>query len=301
MKKVAIIGATGEVGYRLVGALYPFYKIVGIVRNTKKKDFKLYPGVEIRQLDDISDIDELSRAFEGCDAVINTGYIWFAEQIHQALLSSTNSIQHVVFTGSTGIYTRLPSPSAELKRTSEAFIRKSYRCNWTIIRPTMIYGHKDDRNISRLVRTIARYPILPLIGSGTCLIQPVLVHDLIKAYQKVLLAPRHYGKSYDIAGGKAYTNRELISCAAAGLGKRVNMVSFPAVVVSAGVSVLSLFGLSPISKEQVQRFQENKDVDLSAFIENFGYVPQDFEQGVRLLIEDMRESGLLSFPGKQNR
>lgn len=294
MKKVAVIGASGEVGYRLVGALHPFYKIVGIVRDTKKKDFKPYPGVEIRQLDDISDIDGLSRSFEGCDAVINTGYIWFAEKIHQALLSNRNSIQHVVFTGSTGIHTRLPSPSAELKRTSEAFIRKSYHCNWTIIRPTMIYGHKDDRNISRLVKSIARYPIIPLIGTGSSLIQPVLVHDLIKAYQKVLLDPRHYGKSYDIAGGKAYTNRALISCVAAGLGRRVSMISFPAAVVSASVSILSLFGLSPISKEQVRRFQEDKDVDLSAFIENFGYVPQDFEQGVRLLIEDMRKSGMLS-------
>jgi nucleoside-diphosphate-sugar epimerase len=157
----------------------------------------------------------------------------------------------------------------------------------------MIYGHKDDRNISRLMRTIARYPVLPIIGSGDCLIQPVLIHDLIKTYGAVLFNATHHCKAYNIAGGKVYTNRELIYCAASGLGRKVKLIHLPAGVVSAGVSILSLLGLSPISREQVKRFQEDKNIDLSAFISNFGFVPHDFEQGVQLLIRDMKLNGLL--------
>lgn len=293
MKTIAVIGATGEVGFRLIHALQASHRIVAIVRNRGKRDFSPYPGVEVRQVPDIADVDRLARALDGCDAIVNTGYIWFAESIHQAIVQSGASIGHVLFTGSTGIYTRLPSHSADCKRAAEAFIRERYDCHWTIIRPTMIYGHKDDRNISRLVRTVARYPILPLIGTGSSLIQPVLIYDLVKAFDMALLNPKYYNKSYNIGGGKACSNRELIACAAASLGRRARLIPFPAALVRGGVALLSMMGISPITGEQVQRFQENKDIDLTAFIQDFDYVPTNFEQGIEVLIRDMKEHGLL--------
>jgi nucleoside-diphosphate-sugar epimerase len=293
MSTIAVIGATGEVGFRLIQALHSSYRVVAIVRNPGKRNFSLYPGVEVRQVEDISKVESLAPALDGCEAIINAGYIWFAEYIHQAIQQSRASIRHIVFTGSTGIYTRLPSQSADRKREAEKFIQERYRCNWTIIRPTMIYGHKDDRNISRLVRAVARYPILPLIGKGSSLIQPVLIHDLVRAYETALLNPRYYNKSYNIGGSKAYSNRELIACAASCLGRRARLVPLPATLVRSGVALLSIMGISPISGEQVQRFQENKNIDLSAFITDFDYVPRDFEQGVQFLIRDLKEHGLL--------
>jgi nucleoside-diphosphate-sugar epimerase len=208
-------------------------------------------------------------------------------------MQSKASVRHIIFTGSTGIFTRLPSQSAERKRDAEMFIQEHYRCPWTIIRPTMIYGHKDDRNISRLVRAVARYPILPLIGRGSSLIQPVLIHDLVKAYEKALLNPKYYNKSYNIGGSKAYSNRELIACAASGLRRRARFIALPAALVRSGVAFLSMMGVSPISNEQVQRFQEDKNIDLGPFIRDFDYVPRDFEQGIQLLIRDLKEHGLL--------
>jgi nucleoside-diphosphate-sugar epimerase len=293
MNTVAVIGATGEVGFRLIHALHSSYRLVAIVRNREKRNFGRYPGVDVRQVDDISDVDSLARALEGCEAIVNTGYIWFAEYIHQAVMQSKAPVRHIIFTGSTGIFTRLPSQSAERKRDAEMFIQEHYRCPWTIIRPTMIYGHKDDRNISRLVRAVARYPILPLIGRGSSLIQPVLIHDLVKAYEKALLNPKYYNKSYNIGGSKAYSNRELIACAASGLRRRARFIALPAALVRSGVAFLSMMGVSPISNEQVQRFQEDKNIDLGPFIRDFDYVPRDFEQGIQLLIRDLKEHGLL--------
>lgn len=293
MNTIAVIGATGAVGFRLIHALHSSYRIVAIVRNREKRNFNRYPGVEVRQVDDISNVDSLALSLNGCEAIVNTGYIWFAEYIHQAVLQSRASIRHIVFTGSTGIYTRLPSQSAERKRVAEMFIQEHYRCPWTIIRPTMIYGHKDDRNISRLVQAVARYPILPLIGKGSSLIQPVLIHDLVKAYGTALLNPKYYNKSYNIGGGNAYSNRELIACAASSLGRQARLIPIPAALVRSGVALLSMMGISPISREQVQRFQENKNIDLSPFITDFGYVPRNFEQGIQLLIRDLKEHGLL--------
>lgn len=290
---IAVIGATGEVGSRLVDALHSSYRIVAIVRNLEKRDFSRYPNLEVRQVDDVSHVDSLARSLDGCEAIVNTGYIWFAEHIQQAIAQSGASIRHIVFTGSTGIFTRLPSESAERKRMAETFIREHYRCPWTIIRPTMIYGHKDDRNISRLVKAVARYPMLPMIGKGNSLIQPVLIHDLVKAYGTALLNSKYYNKSYNIGGSKAYSNRELIACVASGLGRQARLIPLPAALVRSGVALLSKMGLSPVSGEQVQRFQENKNIDLSSFIADFDYVPRNFEQGIEFLIRDLKEHGQL--------
>jgi nucleoside-diphosphate-sugar epimerase len=293
MNTIAVIGATGHVGFRLVQALHSSYRIVAIVRDRDKRNFSQFSGVVVRQVDDIAHVDSLAQSLDGCDAIINTGYIWFAEPIHQAVLQSGAAIRHIVFTGSTGIFTRLPSPSAESKRAAEKFIQERFRCPWTIIRPTMIYGHKDDRNISRLVQALARYPIMPMIGQGSSLIQPVLIHDLVKAYETAMLNPKYYNKSYNIGGSMAYSNRELIACTASSLGRRTRLIPLPTMLVRAAVALLSMMRLSPISREQVQRFQENKNIDLGAFITDFDYVPRDFEQGIQFLIHDMKEHGLL--------
>jgi len=293
MNTIAVIGATGEVGFRLIQALHDAWRIVAIVRNRSKRDFGPYPGVEIRQVADITDVDGLARALEGCDAIINTGYIWFAESIHQAMQKNGAPVRHIVFTGSAGIFTQLPSPSAERKRHAERFILEHYSCPWTIIRPTMIYGHKDDRNLSRLVRAVARCPVMPLIGDGGSLIQPVFIHDLIKAFRTALLNPRYFNKAYNIGARKACSNRALIACAASSLGRRARLIPLPASLVQGSVALLSMLGLSPISREQVHRFQENKHIDLQAFITDFEFVPVDIEHGLQALVRDLQEHGLL--------
>ncbi len=151
MKRVAIIGASGEVGSRLVFQLYAKHELVAVVRNKAKRDFSAFPHMQVRELDDVRNIEALASAIADCDAIINTGYIWFAESIHKAIQLSGARIEHIIFTGSTGIFSKIHSPSAEQKRLAERFISEHYFGNWTIIRPTMIYGHKNDRNISRLV------------------------------------------------------------------------------------------------------------------------------------------------------
>lgn len=293
MNRIAIIGASGELGCRLVDYLRPSHAVVAIVRDPRKRDFSACPGLELRQVADVSDVEGLSQALAGCNAIINAGYIWFAPHIHQAVKRGASTIEHVVFTGSTGIHTSLPSPSAERKRSAEKFIEDEFDCPWTIIRPTMIYGHRNDRNISRLVQTLARFPILPLIGQGNSLIQPVLIHDLVRAYGTALLDARFYNKRYDIGGSKAYSNRELIACAASSIGRRTRLIPLPAALVHGAVALLSMLGVSPITREQIRRFQEDKSINLDAFVEDFHYVPCDFERGIRFLLSDLKEHGML--------
>lgn len=293
MQRIAIVGASGELGYRLVQRLCCRYRIVAIARRAGKKDFSGWEAVDVRLVADARDTPALAAALDGCDAVINASYIWFAQAINDALARCAAPPRHAVFTGSTGIHTRLPSESAERKRAAEDYIRSHMQCRWTIIRPTMIFGHKDDRNISRLVRVLDRLRVFPLIGDGSSLIQPVFIHDLVTAYDIALFNERCYGKAYDVAGGRAYSNRDLIRCAAHSLGKKTLLLPLPAGLMGMAVGLLARLRLSPITREQVLRFQENKHIDLHPFVAEFNYVPRDFEQGIGELVREMKQHGLL--------
>lgn len=68
----------------------------------------------------------------------------------------------------------------------------------TILRPTMIYGDLCDSNMSKFIKMIDKFRIMPAINGGRSLIQPVNARDLGKAFYTVLMTPEKTDrKAYD--------------------------------------------------------------------------------------------------------
>lgn len=281
MKTVAIIGASGHVGFRLVQKLSSLYKINCIVRDLTKRDFSEFNNIEVFKVDDISNTLALAKAIDSCDAIINAGYIGFAQDILQAININKNSIEHILFTGSTGIFTKIPSNSADIKREAERYIVDNYPIPFTIIRPTMIYGHKNDKNISKLSRTLKKVPFFPLVGSGAKLIQPVFIDDLVNAYGIALFNEKFYDNSYNIGGAEPISNKELFKKVSNSLDKKVIFISINPYVISWTIKLLAIFKLKIISDEQIKRFQENKNVNIEKFVQAFGFRPRSFDDGLK--------------------
>jgi nucleoside-diphosphate-sugar epimerase len=280
--KIAIIGASGEVGFRLVKKLCNDHQIKCIVRNKNKKDFRNLKNTEVAVVRDVSETTDLTSAIEGSDVIINTGYIWFAKDINNAIKEVDKNPKQIIFTGSTGIFTKLQSNGAQIKRDAEQFIQKNYKIPWTIIRPTMIYGHINDRNISRLTKVINKTPIFPLIGSGNSLIQPVFIDDLLKAFEIAILNEHVFRKSFNIGAEKPISNKQLIF-----------LVSINPKIISLTLKILALLKIRPISQEQILRFQEDKNISLEEFKKSFNFTPISFEKGIESLIIDMKTKNCL--------
>ena len=289
MQTVAIIGASGHVGFRLVQQLSSRYKINAVVRDVEKKDFSEFNNVKVFKVDDVSHTLDLVKAIDNCDAIINAGYIWFAQDILKAININKNKIEHILFTGSTGIFTELPSNSAEIKREAERFITENYAIPYTIIRPTMIYGHQNDHNISKLSRILKKAPLFPLIGKGEKLIQPVFIDDLVRSYEIALLNERFYNSSYNIAGAEPITNRELFEKVSKSLDKKTIFIPISPNIFLVIIKLLALFKLKIVSDEQIKRFQENKNIDIEKFVKDFGFTPRSFNEGLK----HMKKSNVL--------
>ena len=95
--------------------------------------------------------------------------------------------------------TTLHPPTKQIRLTAEQQIR-GCGLDWTILRPTMIYGAASDRDLSRLLLRLRRAAVLPVPGTGTCLHQPVHVADVAAAVLAALERPAAIGSLYDVAG-----------------------------------------------------------------------------------------------------
>lgn len=94
MKKIAIIGATGFVGSNLVEeATSRGFEVTAIARNVDKITNKKVNKVSV----DVNNINKLSKALKGQDAVIsafNSG--WTNPNIYEDFISGSKSIQQAV-------------------------------------------------------------------------------------------------------------------------------------------------------------------------------------------------------------
>src|ERR1039458_5855430 len=120
-----------------------------------------------------------------------------------AIIAATEQagIGRAVFVSTTAVTTALPAPSERSRLAAERQIRYS-RLQWTIIRPTMIYGAARDRNLSRLLMLLSRTRarVLPGPGGGRHLQQPVHVADVADAVLTAVERPGAAGMTYDVAG-----------------------------------------------------------------------------------------------------
>jgi nucleoside-diphosphate-sugar epimerase len=183
-------------------------------------------------------------------------------------------VRRGVFVSTTAIFTRLPATSLAPRLEAETAVESS-TLDWTILRPTMIYGTAGDRNISRLLRFLARWPFFPQCGNA--LWQPIYVEDMAEAVVGALDTPATVGHAYNLAGAYPLRFDDLVRTAARTLFRRVLLVRVPLIAAVAAARVTRV-----VSTEQVRRLAEDKAFDYAEATRDFGFQPRSFAEGVRL-------------------
>ncbi|NER93890.1 MAG: NAD(P)H-binding protein [Symploca sp. SIO1B1] len=224
--------------------------------------------------------ESLCRVFPGYQTLINVASIGFgaAPKIVQACEES--GIRRAVFVSTTAIFTRLNAQSKGVRQEAEAAIKNS-KLDYTILRPTMIYGTPSDRNMVRLLRLIKRSPIIPVLGEGKSLQQPVHVQDVAWAICEVLNYPQTYRRDYNISGGQILSYNEVITIASQALGKQPLLLHLPTNLSVKLIKTAKTLGLkTPVSPEQVLRLNEDKVFDYTNAQQDFNYSPRPFTAGI---------------------
>jgi nucleoside-diphosphate-sugar epimerase len=227
-----------------------------------------------------------------CDTVVHVAGIRFVPALVSAIRKS--AIGQLVAVGTTGVFSRFKSASQEYVHDEEllrSFLteRPAVRC--VVLRPTMIYGHAGDHNVSVLLSWFGRHSVFPMFGDGHALIQ--LVYDADVASAVVAAVRQHCEPAgfYNVSGRTPLTYRQFIEVIAAAAGTEPNFVHLP-VHASAALFETAHF-LIPrfrFSGEQVWRTTDDRAFDWSAAGEAFDLVPRSFEEGLTLQLERMDSS-----------
>ncbi len=283
--KVLVTGATGFTGSRVVPLLLQSgYQVRCLTRATSDRSPLSALTVEW-VTGDLSNPETLASALRGVDALVNIASLGFGHADSILRSAKEAGVRRGIFISTTAIFTQLNAGSKSVRLAAEEGIQAS-GLDYTILRPTMIYGGPRDRNMWRLIRLLRITPIMPIFGDGESLQQPIFVDDVAQAVLRALQTNATIGKSYNIAGKDPLTYNQVIDTVASALGRRVWKLHLPYMPIVRVLQFTERMKIRlPIKAEQVLRLNENKAFSYEEAQRDFGFSPRSFEEGIGLEIK----------------
>ncbi|HUQ63774.1 MAG TPA: heparinase II/III family protein [Acidimicrobiales bacterium] len=280
---ILVTGGSGFLGGRVLPLLVSRgHTVVALARSHSAADKVARAGATpvAGDLDDEESVDDAFAA-SSADALVNLASLGFGHASIVVAAAQDAGIERAIFLSTTAVFTTLDARSKAVRTAAEATIRAS-GLRWTILRPTMIYGRPDDRNMARLLQLLRRVPVVPLPGGGRRQQQPVHVDDLAVAVVAALDHPQSEGKLYDIAGPEPLDLRQIVSAAAEAVDRPVLKMSVPMGVALGATRAYERLSERPrIKAEQLERLAEDKVFDISDATRDLDYRPRPFVDGIR--------------------
>jgi uncharacterized protein YbjT (DUF2867 family) len=289
--RLLVTGGTGLLGGALLNLLVAErLEVRCLVREESARASRLEGGQVELVRGDAGGSEDLYQALSGVEAMVHVAGIEYAPQVVEAVRRA--GVGRVVVVSSTSAHSAYESRSGP-KRLMEKLVRES-GLDYTIVRPSMIYGSELDKNVHRLLRFLDRSPIFPIFGSGKNLWQPVYYEDCAKGVYEALVRPAAVGQSYDLPGAEPLTYLELVKTAAGALGKKPRVVRLPLEPVRLSLAATERLGLPlPINSEQVLRLREDKAYPYDKAKKELGYAPRPFREGIALEVARLRGLGIV--------
>lgn len=148
---------------------------------------------------------------------------------------------------------------------------------WAIIRPSVLFG-KGAPFIKGLVELIQTAPVLPLIGGGKTMFQPIYVEDVVSVIVAVLdNQVGATGKIYTIGGPEYYSFTQIFDELLQTMHKKRLKVYAPRPLVGVGTAAMeAILPKPPLTKAAMTLFSFNNTTDLDSVERDFGFTPLSF-------------------------
>lgn len=128
---------------------------------------------------------------------------------------------------------------------------------WAILRPAMIYGHLGGDAIAGLMQRAARWPVLPIPGTGKALQQPVHIDDLAGLVLALVSGTWPATGTLPVGGAQLLSQADLIEKVCAAIGRPLRTVRLPL----GPVRLAARIGLPlPLDRHQLARIERDKHV-----------------------------------------
>jgi len=281
LKRIGVIGASSMVGSALLPLLVkPGNHVIGYSRKSKISPAELYAGVEWREVGTLSNRSE---------NIPIEKWIWLApiKILPQYLsLMQRAGAKHIVAVSTTSRFTKNSSSSEEERRFVSEVVAAEEELkiwasensgDWTILRPTLIYGLGMDKNVNTIAKFIKKFHFFPTLGAASGLRQPVHVRDVAYACEAALSRHQALNQAYNISGAEVISYREMVGRIFQALAIRPLLIPIPLWLFGLGVGVARKFPrYKSWSTAMAERMNQDMVFDHSDATSDLEYHPQRF-------------------------
>ena len=279
--RIAVLGATGKTGRYLVACLCERGHAVEAVGRDPGRLAGL--DARARRIEaDIEDPGALEAALAPARCVVNLAH---ARHTGAVLAALPADCERLVNVGSTRAFSALTDPAAEAVREGERAFAESGRPG-VMLHPNMIYGTPEDRNVSRLLRLLARWPrwlplVVPLPAGGRHTVQPIFVDDMVAALVGAIERAEALGPPVVVAGPEPITYAAMVRAVASALGRRAHIVGLPTAALSTLAGIAAGLGVRPpFDAAELRRAGEDKHHEVREMFARLGVTPRPFAAGL---------------------
>jgi nucleoside-diphosphate-sugar epimerase len=285
--KILITGASSTLGKNLTSELLKTEQFsIRLLEHrspVSKENCEVFQG-------GLQDIDSLSKACAGIDTVVHlaalthssSGKAYF--EINEAgtkkiiTACEKNHVRRFILVSSVAASEEAGDYGVSKLRCEE-LVRKS-GLDWVILRPSEVYGVNMEEGIGKLIAWVKKFPIIPVIGDGSCFLSPVSVGDVIQVMVEILRNDSIKNETLNLCGPEKMTMNELIDQLAQIQKVQIKKIFLPIWFVKISIGILSIFKSSLAFSDQIPRLLCKKDHSIDKTKAIVSYNPRKIEEGL---------------------
>jgi NADH dehydrogenase len=212
---ILVTGGAGVMGSRLVRGLVEAGNSVRVLTLPNDPLVKRLDGLDVDiRYGDVSDRTSIETICEGVKTVYHLAAVLLSPDpagfqrvnvngtSNLVELSVKAGVEHFVLVSSISVTYPYTTPYSLSKRECERIVKDQGTMRYTIVRPTLAYNEFGGEEFMMYMDYLKRFPVVPFIGRGRALKNPVHVDDLMRGFLAIPNNPKSYGKTYAFSGSE---------------------------------------------------------------------------------------------------
>ncbi|MBM3942176.1 MAG: NAD-dependent epimerase/dehydratase family protein [SAR202 cluster bacterium] len=289
---VLVTGATGFLGRRVVWELLGRgHQVRALAHSRPRQD--LFPEGSVDWIQgSVSDTNTLALACHRADAVVHLVAIIRQrkgatfDQVNRqgaanlaAAAKASGTVGKLVHVSVIGAADAAASAYLRSKWQGEQAVVSS-GLPYTILRPSLIFGEGDEF-LNSLAGVVRIFPVVPVVGSGRNLFQPIAAEDVAQCAALALERDDLNGQTVEIGGPQQVTYAQLLRLIARTLGQRRLYARVPVWLMRLNVAVLEkVQPRPPVTSEQLRLLPVRNVAEPDSVERVFGFTPRSMEGNI---------------------